>query len=152
MRCKTQHEATIGLFAEDLKRNHKLAVAAGLLPATTKPEKSVRGEPLDPSIDDAVHALVQSLPDMKPPAAALDQPARRHLGNTPNRVSGRRRPAQLCRAPPRQTRRKAKRAQYIAERIRAAGHERRKLGELPDDWTELIEDFQRDFFFFSQLR
>ena len=74
VRCK-QHEATIGLFAEDLKRNHKLAVAAGLLPAATKPEKSVRGEPLDPSIDDAVHALVQSLPDMKPPAAAPDQPA-----------------------------------------------------------------------------
>ena len=29
VRCK-QHESTIGLFAEDLKRNHKLAVAAGL--------------------------------------------------------------------------------------------------------------------------
>jgi ATP-dependent Lon protease len=82
VRCK-QHESTIGLFAEDLKRNHKLAVAAGLLPAATKPEESVRGEPLDPSIDDAVHALVQSLPDMKPPAAALDQPARRHLGQHP---------------------------------------------------------------------
>ena len=82
VRCK-QHETTIGLFAEDLKRNHKLAVAAGLLPAATKPEKSVRGEPLDPSIDDAVHALVQSLPDMKPPAAAPDQPARRHIGQHP---------------------------------------------------------------------
>jgi len=135
VRCK-QHEATVGLFAEDLKRNHRLAVAAGLLPATTKPEESVRGEPLDPSIDDAVHALVQSLPDMKPPAAGLDQPA-------PQRGF-----VERHRAKPDE---KAKRAQYIAERIRAAGHERRKLGELPDDWSQLIEDFPRDFPNFAEL-
>ena len=39
----------------------------------------------------------------------------------------------------------------LAERIRAAGHERRKLGELPDDWTQLIKDFQRDFPNFAEL-
>lgn len=151
VRCK-QHEATIGLFAEDLKRNHKLAVAAGLLPAATKPEKSVRGEPLDPSIDDAVHALVQSLPDMKPPAAARDQPAPQAPRATSQiaflDAEGLRSFVERHRAKPDE---KAKRAQYIAERIRAAGHERRKLGELPDDWTELIEDFQRDFPNFAEL-
>ena len=151
VRCK-QHEATIGLFAEDLKRNHKLAVAAGLLPAATKPEKSVRGEPLDPSIDDAVHALVQSLPDMKPPAAAPAQPAPQAPRATPQiaflDAADLRSFVERHRAKPDE---KAKRAQYIAERIRAAGHERRKLGELPDDWTELIEDFQRDFPNFAEL-
>lgn len=151
VRCK-QHEATIGLFAEDLKRNHKLAVAAGLLPAASKPEKSVRGEPLDPSIDDAVHALVQSLPDMKPPAAAPDQPAPQAPRATPQiafmDAAGLRSFVERHRAKPDE---KGKRAQYIAERIRAAGHERRKLGELPDDWTELIEDFQRDFPNFAEL-
>lgn len=151
VRCK-QHEATIGLFAEDLKRNHKLAVAAGLLPAATKPEKSVRGEPLDPSIDDAVHALVQSLPDMKPPAAALHQPAPQAPWATPQiaflDAAGLRSFVERHRAKPEE---KAKRAQYIAERIRAAGHERRKLGELPDVWTQLIEDFQRDFPNFAEL-
>ena len=151
VRCK-QHEATIGLFAEDLKRNHKLAVAAGLLPTATKPEKSVRGEPLDPSIDDAVHALVQSLPDMKPPATAPDQPAPQAPRATPQiaflDAAGLRSFVERHCAKPDE---KAKRAQYIAERIRAAGHERRKLGELPDDWTELIEDFQRDFPNFAEL-
>lgn len=151
VRCK-QHEATIGLFAEDLKRNHKLAVAAGLLPAAPKPEKSVRGEPLDPSIDDAVHALVQSLPDMKPPAAAPDQLAPQAPRATPQiaflDAAGLRSFVERHRAKPDE---KAKRAQYIAERIRAAGHERRKLGELPDVWTQLIEDFQRDFPNFTEL-
>ena len=151
VRCK-QHESTIGLFAEDLKRNHKLAVAAGLLPATTKPEKSVRGEPLDPSIDDAVHALVQSLPDMKPPAAAPDQPVPQAPRATPQiaflNAAGLRSFVERHRAKPDE---KAKRAQYIAERIRAAGHERRQLGELPDDWSQLIEDFQRDFPNFAEL-
>ena len=151
VRCK-QHEATIGLFAEDLKRNHKLAVAAGLLPAATKPEKSVRGEPLDLSIDDAVHALVQSLPDMKPSAAAPDQPAPQAPRATPQiaflGAAGLHSFVERHRAKPDE---KAKRAQYIAERIRAAGHERRQLGELPDDWTQLIEDFQRDFPNFAEL-
>jgi hypothetical protein len=36
---------------------------------------------------------------------------------------------------------KFKRAQQIAERIRAAGHERRTLGMLPDEWDLLIEEF-----------
>ncbi|UFU11061.1 AAA family ATPase [Ideonella dechloratans] len=151
VRCK-QHEATIGLFAEDLKRNHKLAVAAGLLPATTKPEKSLRGEPLDPSIDDAVHALVQSLPDMKPPAAAPAQSVPQAPRATPQvaflDAAGLRSFVERHRSKPDE---KAKRAQYIAERIRAAGHERRKLGELPDDWSQLIEDFQRDFPNFAEL-
>ncbi len=151
VRCK-QHESTIGLFAEDLKRNHKLAVAAGLLPATTKLEKSARGEPLDPSIDDAVHALVQSLPNMKPPAAAPDQPAPQAPRATPQiaflDAAGLRSFVERHRAKPDE---KAKRAQYIAERIRAAGHERRQLGELPNDWSQLIEDFQRDFPNFAEL-
>lgn len=151
VRCK-QHEATIGLFAEDLKRNHKLAVAAGLLPTATKPEKSVRGEPLAPSIDDAVHALVQSLPDMKPPAAVPDQPASQAPRATPQiallDAAGLRSFVERHRT---KSDEKAKRAQSIAERIRAAGHERRKLGELPDDWTQLIEDFQRDFPNFAEL-
>ncbi|WP_294770677.1 AAA family ATPase [uncultured Rhodoferax sp.] len=151
VRCR-QHEATIGLFAEDVKRNHKLTVAGGLLPAATKPEKSVRGEPLDPSIDDAVHSLVQSQLDMKPAAAAPDQP----LSPAPRATAqiafldaaGLRSFVERHRAKPDE---KAKRAQYIAERIRAAGHERRKLGELPDDWPQLIEDFQRDFPNFAEL-
>jgi ATP-dependent Lon protease len=151
VRCK-QHEATIGLFAEDLKRNHKLAAAAGLLPAATKPEKSVRGEPLDPSIDDAVHALVQSLPVMQPPAEAPDQPSPQAPRATPQiaflDAAGLRSFVERHRAKPDE---KAKRAQYIAERIKTAGHERRRLGELPDDWTELIEDFQRDFPNFAEL-
>jgi ATP-dependent Lon protease len=137
VRCK-QHEATIGLFAEDLKRNHKLAMAARLLPAASKPEKSVRGEPLDPSIDDAVHALVQpalQAPRATPQIAFLD-------------AAGLRGFVERHRAKPDE---KAKRAQYIAERIKVAGHERRKLGELPDDWTQLIEDFQRDFPNFAEL-
>jgi len=151
VRCK-QHEATIGLFAEDLRRNHKLAVAAGLLPAATKPEKSVRGEPLDPSIDNAVQALVQSLPDMTHPAAVPEQPALQAPRATSQiaflDAAGLRSFVDRHRAKPDE---KAKRAQYIAERIRAAGHERRKLGELPDDWTQLIEDFQRDFPNFAEL-
>lgn len=151
VRCK-QHEATIGLFAEDVKRNHKLAVAAGLLPAATKPEKSVRGEPLDPSIDEAVHALVQPSPDMKPPAAAPEQPAPQAPRVTPQiaflDAASLRSFIERHRAKPDE---KAKRAHYIAERIRAAGHERRKLGELPDDWPQLIEEFQRDYPNFAEL-
>lgn len=151
VRCK-QHEATIGLFAEDLKRNHKLAVAQGLLPASTKPEKSVRGEPLDSSIDDAVHALVQSLPDIKPTASAPEQPDLPAPRTTPQIAflvaAGLRSFVERHRA---KSDEKAKRAQYIAERIRAAGHERRKLGELPDEWPQLIEDFQRDFPNFAEL-
>jgi ATP-dependent Lon protease len=46
---------------------------------------------------------------------------------------------------------KARRAQHIAERIRAAGHERRSLGTLPDDWRDLIEDFSHDFPNFSEV-
>ncbi|QNM97099.1 AAA family ATPase [Chitinimonas koreensis] len=151
VRCQ-QHETTIGLFAEDLKRNHKLAVAAGLLQAATKPEQSVRGEPLDPSIDDAVHALVQSLPDMKAASAAPEQPALQAPRATPPiaflDAAGLRSFVERHRTKPDE---KAKRAQYIAERIRTAGHERRKLGELPDDWPQLIEDFQRDFPNFAEL-
>lgn len=151
VRCK-QHETRIGLFAEDLKRNHKLAVAQGLLPASAKPKKSIRGEPLDPSINDAVHALKQSLPDLTASNAGSDQPAPLVPRATPHiaflEAAGLRSFVERHRAKPEE---KAKRAQYIAERIRSAGHERRKLGELPDDWPQLIEDFQRDFPNFAEL-
>ena len=46
---------------------------------------------------------------------------------------------------------KFKRAQQIAERIRAAGHERRTLGMLPDEWDVLIEEFTQAFPNFSDL-
>ena len=49
------------------------------------------------------------------------------------------------------TEEKAKRAQGIAERIRGAGHERRRLGKLPNDWPELIEEFRRDFPNFAEV-
>ncbi|WP_101049070.1 AAA family ATPase [Macromonas nakdongensis] len=151
VRCK-RHEATIGLYTEDLKRNHKLAVAQGLLPAPAKAEKSIRGEPLDPSIDHAVHALVQALPDMKPSTSTPEQPARPEPRATPQiaflEAAGLRSFVERHRAKPEE---KARRAQYIAERIRSAGHERRRLGELPDDWPELIAEFQRDFPNFAEL-
>lgn len=151
VRCK-QHEATIGLFAEDLKRNHRLAVEQGLLPVPTKPEKSVRGEPLDPSIDDAVEALVQSLPNMTPRAGSPAVPTRQTPRATPQiaflDASGLRSFIERNQAKPDD---KVKRAIHIAQRIRAAGHEHRHLGELPDDWPELVEDFQRDFPNFAEM-
>lgn len=150
VRCK-RHEATIGLFAEDLTRNHRLAVAQGLLPASVKPEKSIRGEPIDPSIDDVVATVAQAVPVMKMGESAL-APVTSLPRATPQiaflDANGLRSFVDRHRAKPEE---KAKRAQHIAERIRAAGHERRCLGELPDDWPELIEDFSRDFPNFAEL-
>lgn len=150
-RCK-RHGGTIGLFSEDIKRNHKLALAQGLLPAPAKPERSIRGEPISPSIDEAVATVAQSLLDLKPTdlavAQVLPQPPQATPQITFLDAAGLRSFVERHRAKPDE---KAKRAQYIAERIRAAGHERRKLGELPDDWPQLIEDFQRDFPNFAEL-
>lgn len=151
VRCK-RHEATIGLYTEDLKRNQKLAVAQGLLTPTAKPEKSIRDEPLDSSINGAVHALLQALPDMTPPTSTPEQLSQPESRATPQiaflEAASLHSFVERHRAKPGE---KAKRAQYIAERIRAAGHEHRRLGELPDDWAKLIEDFQHDFPNFAEL-
>lgn len=150
LRCK-RHEASIGLFAEDLKRNRKLAIALGLLPAPIKLEKSIRGESIDTPIEEA-EAIVQSLPDTNPPEPVLAPPIQPPTRSAPQITlldpNGLHSFVERHRA---KSEEKARRAQQIAERIRAAGHERRSLGELPDDWPKLIEDFAHDFPNFAEL-
>lgn len=151
LRCE-RHEATIGLLAEDIKRNHKLAVEQGLLAAPTKVEKSIRGEPIDPSIEESIAIVVKSLPDTTPPDTAPTLAPQLLIQATPQIAfldpDGLRNFVDRHRAKPEE---KARRGQHIAECIRAAGHERRSLGVLPDDWRDLIDDFSRDFPNFAEL-
>ncbi|WP_052162616.1 AAA family ATPase [Aquabacterium sp. NJ1] len=153
VRCK-RHEASIGLFTEDIKRNRRLALGLGLLPAPAERVRSIRGEPIDPSVpmDEGVSFVVQTLhheTPLEPPLAPSSPPAARA---TPQiaflDVSGLRSFVDRHRT---KSEEKAKRAHHIAERIRAAGHERRCLGELPDDWPDLIDEFTCNFPNFAEV-
>lgn len=153
VRCK-KHEAAIGLFTEDIKRNRRLASGHGLKPAPAQRERSIRGEPIDSSVpmEEVVTLVVRGLPDETPtdPLFALaEAPVQRAApqivlldANGLSSFVERHRTRQE---------EKARRAQHIAERIRAAGHERRSLGVLPDDWRGLIEDFSLGFPNFGEV-
>lgn len=152
LRCK-RHEATIGFLAEDIKRNHALAVDQGLLPAApVKVEKSIRGEPIDSSIEESVAIVVNALPGTPPhetdSTSAPPMPLQASPQITFLDPDGLRNFVDRHRAKPDE---KARRGQHIAERIRAAGHERRSLGVLPNDWRDLVEDFMHGFPNFAEL-
>lgn len=152
IRCE-KHQATIGLFAEDIKRNHKLAVEQGMLPAPVKPakaEKSIRGEPIASDLDEAVTIVLQAQRGTPSEAAPTPPPPVQQSAPLITFLApeGLKSFVDRHRTKPEE---KARRAQHIAERIRAAGHERRSLGVLPDDWLKLIADFQRDFPNFGEL-
>ena len=153
VRCQ-KHAAAIGLFTEDIKRNRRLALRQGLMSAPAQRERSVRGEPIDSSapMEEVVTLVVRGLPDETPtdPLFALaGAPVQRVTpqivlldANGLSSFVERHRTRQE---------EKARRAQHIAERIRAAGYERRSLGVLPDDWRGLIEDFSLDFPNFGEV-
>ena len=143
-RCAA-HEQVVGLFAEDIQRFKRAAKALELADAErassttdrdapTRTEAAKRELPDSPvpardssgtTIDDKHAPLITFLD-----AAGLKQFVDRHRAKADE---------------------KFKRAQQIAERIRAAGHERRTLGMLPDEWDLLIEEFAQAFPNFSEL-
>ena len=143
-RCAA-HEQVVGLFAEDIQRFKKAAKALELADAerassTTDRDAPTRTEAakreLPDSPDPARDSSGTSTDDKHAPliafldASGLKQFVDRHRAKADE---------------------KFKRAQQIAERIRAAGHERRTLGMLPDEWDLLIEEFTQAFPNFSEL-
>ena len=143
-RCAA-HEQVVGLFAEDIQRFKRAAKALELAdaerassttdrdaPTRTEAAKKDLAESPIPARDssgtsaDDQHAPLITFLD----ASGLKQFVDRHRAKADE---------------------KFKRAQQIAERIRAAGHERRRLGMLPNEWDVLIEEFTQAFPNFSEL-
>lgn len=153
VRCK-KHETAIGLFTEDIRRNRRLASGHGLKPAPAQRERSIRGEPIDSSVpmEEVVTLVVRGLPDEAPIDPLITLAGAPVQRATPQIVllDANGLSSFVERHRTRQEE-KARRAQHIAERIRAAGHERRSLGVLPDDWRGVIEEFSLGFPNFGEV-
>lgn len=142
VRC-AKHEQMIGLFAEDIQRFKKAAKAL-------KSAEAARAAGASADAADRV-AVDRPSADGSPPAAESAPPplADRHAPQIDFLdATGLKQFVDRHRA---KADEKFKRAQAIAERIRTAGHERRTLGMLPDEWDILAEEFARTFPNFSDL-
>jgi len=142
-RC-AEHEPMLGLFAEDIRRFQKAAKAL----AATQPERppeAVKDEvPMVVGADKPLPFLTTPRPARA--ASTTTNPSGPHV--TFLDAAGLRQFVEKNRA---KTEEKSKRAQAIADRIRMAGNERRVLGMLPDDWDQLVSEFDTTFPNFHEL-
>lgn len=141
VRCAV-HEPVVGLFAEDVQRFQKAARRlAAAQPVRSEQAATVDGLPVAAT---AATSTAQSSPapatvssvDATPPqvrfldTTGLKQFVDRHRAKADE---------------------KFKRAQAIAERIHAAGSDKRVLGQLSEDWRVLLDEFAAAFPNFGEL-
>lgn len=143
VRC-AQHAPLVGLFAEEIQRFRK-AAQIQLARQPTRSEVTTRDE-------SAITGAAEKSPDRQvvpvstPPVVAPSDTLAPQVAFL--EAAGLRQFVDRNRA---KADEKFKRSQAIAERIRMAGHERRALGVLPEDWKSMIEEFAQDFPNFSEL-
>ena len=145
VRC-AKHAPLLGLFAEEIQRFSKATQMQSApqptrseVTTTTREESATTGAPEKP-VDRQV------VPVSAPPEAA---PSDTHAPKVAFlEAAGLRQFVDRHRA---KADEKFKRSQAIAERIRMAGHERRELGVLPEDWKSMVDAFAQDFPNFSEL-
>jgi ATP-dependent Lon protease len=142
-RCP-QHIGVQGLFAEEVRRSRQGLIEQSVQ-QVIRDSDQLRSDDV-PAASDADTGRPTEKADAtptEPSTAAIAQPDIAFLD-----------PAELARFIDRHRFKgdeKFRRAQAIAQRLRATGHGRRRLGVLPDDWGALVDAFEAGFPNFHSL-
>lgn len=146
VRCG-KHEKMVGLFAEDIQRFKKAARALASAEAARATDKgkaeTTDGVAVDRPDKPPVSATPSASESVTSPPADKHAPQIAFLD-----AAGLKQFVDRHRA---KADEKFKRAQALAERIRTAGHERRTLGMLPDEWDMLVNELAHTFPNFGEL-